>query len=121
MATKPAPTQSGAGARHIETFLEMLAAERGVSPRTLSAYQADLNDFADFLHGRRTAVGEADSALIRKYMAKLGRAGLAPATAARRLSAIRQFHRFLYAEGVRGDDPARAIEGPRRDRPLPKW
>src|SRR5205085_11692138 len=57
---------------------------------------------------------------IRPYLAGLAGQGLAASSAARQLSAIRQFHRFLFAEARRGDDPAAILEGPRRGRPLPR-
>lgn len=62
----------------------------------------------------------ADTQAIRAYLGALAGQGLAPSSAARQLSAIRQFHRFLFSEGRRGDDPAAILEGPRRGRPLPK-
>ena len=57
---------------------------------------------------------------MRAYLAKLVERGLSPRTAARRLSALRQFHRFLVSEGIRGDDPMSRIDAPRLGRPLPK-
>jgi integrase/recombinase XerD len=109
-----------APSRHVEAFLEMIAAERGGSRNTIAAYRRDLDHFAQFLARRRRAVEAGTAADLSAYMASLGAAGLSPRTAARRLSALRQFHRFLYAEGVRGDDPTGAIDGPKLGRPLPK-
>jgi len=104
-------------AARIEAFIEMLAAERGAARNTLAAYRRDLQDFAGGLDGPLAAAGEED---IRRYLAKLARAGRAASTSARRVSALRQFFRFLYAEGVRTDDPSARIDSPRRSRPLPK-
>ncbi len=106
--------------RCVETFIEMMAAERGAAPNTSQAYLRDLNAFAEFAAARGCSVDAADTQLIRRYMAMLNRAGLAPATARRRLSALRQFHRFLVAEGLRGDDPCAAVDAPRRGRTLPR-
>jgi integrase/recombinase XerD len=106
--------------RHIDTFLEMLAAERGASPNTREAYGRDLNDFAGFLAERGIDVAAAGSTDIAAYMAALNERGMAPRTAARRRSALRQFHRFLLAEGIRADDPSTLIDAPRQGRPLPK-
>ncbi|MEM7225399.1 MAG: site-specific tyrosine recombinase XerD [Pseudomonadota bacterium] len=103
-----------------EQFLEMLAAERGASLNTLEAYRRDLDQVAAFLNGRGRALADAGTEDLRAYLAQLGKAGMAPRTAARRLSALRQFYRFLFREGLRADDPAQAIESPRRGRPLPK-
>ena len=107
--------------RHVETFLEMLAAERGAAHNTLDSYRRDLQAFSVFA-GRRGATAEgADVATIRAYLADLSKSGMAPSTSARRLSALRQFFRFLYAERVRGDDPCATVDSPRRGRALPKY
>lgn len=106
--------------RHVEAFLEMLAAERGAARNTLAAYLADLSGFAGFAAARGTAVHAADAGVLRAYLAHLTDAGLSARTAARRLSALRQFHRFLVREGVREDDPTELLEGPRPPRSLPK-
>ena len=98
----------------------MLAAERGAARLTIAAYRADLGDFATFLAAAGTPVEGADAAALRGYLGALDRAGLAARTAARRLSALRQFHRFLFAEGVRRDDPTAGLDAPRLGRPLPK-
>jgi integrase/recombinase XerD len=107
--------------RHIEAFLEMLAAERGAARNTRLAYAADLTDFADFAASRGQAPARAKAELLQAYMANLSRAGLAARTAARRLSALRQFHRFLLREGVRADDPTSLLDAPRLPRVLPKY
>jgi integrase/recombinase XerD len=99
----------------VELFLDMLAAERGASVNTLDAYRRDLTDFS-----ASATIATADSDVIRAYLGKLSKRGMAPASTARRLSAIRQLYRFLYSEGHRGDDPAAVIEGPKRGRSLPK-
>lgn len=106
--------------RHIDAFLEMLSAERGAARNTLDAYERDLKDFDGFLTSRGRALDAATTRDIRDYLEGLTEQGLSASTAARRLSALRQFHGFLFAEGVRKDDPCGSIEGPRRARPLPK-
>jgi integrase/recombinase XerD len=102
----------------VENFLEMLAVERGASPRTLEAYRRDLDDVTAVLKSD-PAVANVDH--LRRYLDHMNRLGLAPRTAARRLSCLRQFYKFLYAEGVRTDDPAASLESPRLGRPLPKY
>lgn len=101
-------------------FLEMLAAERGAAVNTIAAYRRDLEDFAGALGRRGRSDTDAAAEDIRAYMAQLASAGLAPSTAARRLSALRQYFGFLHAEGIRTDDPAAPVDSPRRGRPLPK-
>ena len=104
-------------ARLIDQFLEMLAAEKGRAINSLMAYRRDLVDFADF---SRCPLGETDAETIRAYLADVNRRGLKPGTAARRLSAIRQFYLFLFRDGLRSDNPASTLESPRAGRPLPK-
>ncbi|MCW3475896.1 tyrosine recombinase [Limobrevibacterium gyesilva] len=107
--------------RHVEAFLEMLAAERGAARNTLMAYESDLADFAAFLAARGHAVPGADAPVLRAYLASLTDAGFAARTAARKLSALRQFHRFLVREGVRQDDPTQLLDSPRLPRALPAY
>jgi integrase/recombinase XerD len=106
--------------RLIDLYLDMLAAERGAAANTLEAYRRDLEDFSGDLREHGGAVATADSDAIRDYLGRLSGRGFSAASVARRLSAIRQLYRFLYAEGNRKDDPAAAIEGPKRGRALPK-
>ncbi|SLN32689.1 site-specific tyrosine recombinase XerD [Oceanibacterium hippocampi] len=105
----------------LDGFLEMLAAERGHAGNTLLAYRRDLEDFAAWQAGRGGPdIGAAPADALRGYLAGMGAAGMASATIARRLSALRQYYRFLYAEGIRGDDPSAEIDSPKRGRRLPK-
>src|SRR5258708_34797511 len=106
--------------RHVEAFLEMLAAERGAAKLTIVAYRNDLDDFAAFLAAAGKTVEAADAAALRRYLARLVGAGMAPRTTARRLSALRQFHKFLVSEGIRADDPTAQLDAPRLGRSLPK-
>ncbi|MDA0703377.1 MAG: site-specific tyrosine recombinase XerD, partial [Proteobacteria bacterium] len=103
-----------------EAFLEMMAAERGAARNTIEAYRRDLGDFAAFLARRGGAPEAAAGDDLRAYLADLDRRAYGARTIARRLSALRQFHRFLVSEGVRPDDPTQQIDAPRRARPLPK-
>jgi integrase/recombinase XerD len=104
----------------IELFLDMIAAERGAGENTLAAYRRDLMDFCEYLVTKRRTVAGAGTDDIRGYLQSLTKRSFAASSVARRLSAIRQLYRFLYAEGQRGDDPAAIIEGPKRGRALPK-
>jgi integrase/recombinase XerD len=105
-----------AGSAHmIEAFLDMMSAERGASANTLAAYRRDLMDFAA-AHDAARAGRDA----VRTFLEGLSAAGLAASTQGRKLSALRQFYGFLYAEGWRSDDPAQTLEAPKKGRPLPK-
>jgi integrase/recombinase XerD len=98
----------------------MLAAERGAAVNTIESYRRDLADFAGFAARRRVRPEDASTRLVRDYLRRLSEAGMAASTSARRLSALRQFFRFLYAEGVRADDPCGTLDSPRLRRSLPK-
>jgi integrase/recombinase XerD len=104
----------------IELFLDMVAAERGGAKNTLAAYARDLADLSAVLAKSKSSIAKASTADLRDYLTALDKRGFAAASLARRLSAIRQLYRFLYAEGRRGDDPSAVIEGPKRGRALPK-
>ncbi|MGL4636601.1 MAG: site-specific tyrosine recombinase XerD [Beijerinckiaceae bacterium] len=106
--------------RLIGQYLEMQAAERGAAKNTLEAYARDLGDYAAFLASQQQDLLTAQTLHIRAYLADLDARGFVATSAARRLSAVRQLHKFLYAENERGDDPTTVINGPRQGRSLPK-
>jgi integrase/recombinase XerD len=99
----------------IESFLDMMSAERGASANTIAAYRRDLLDFSANADMKCAARDD-----VRKYLSQLTKAGIAGSSQARKLSALRQFFGFLYTDGIRKDDPTSAIEAPKRARPLPK-
>jgi integrase/recombinase XerD len=105
----------------VDAFLEMLTVERGAAGNTIESYTNDLGDFADFAAKRGHATAAADADTCQRYMASLHVRGLSARTAARRLSALRQFHLFLLKEGVRSDDPTNQLDTPRLPKPLPKF
>lgn len=104
----------------LRDFLDMMAAERGASRNTLDAYERDLDSYLSALAAAHRTADTATTADVRAHLADLADEGLKTSSAARKLSAIRQFHAFLYREGRRADDPTVIIEGPKRARPLPK-
>ncbi|MES0039129.1 site-specific tyrosine recombinase XerD [Mesorhizobium sp. M0046] len=104
-------------AARIEAFLEMMSAERGAAENTLSSYRRDLEDASAGIGG---GLAGATSADIRAYLDDIAARGFAATSQARKLSAIRQFFKFLYAEGLRGDDPTGTLDSPKKGRPLPK-
>jgi integrase/recombinase XerD len=117
MRCRPRPVAPVPAPRHLEPFLEMLAAERGAAQATIAAYRNDIMAAARQLKGR--AFEEATTEDLRGYLTWLARLGTAPRSVARKLSALRQFFRFLALERVRGDDPTMQLDGPRLGRPLP--
>lgn len=112
--------ENGRDQRLIERFLEMMSAERGAARNTLAAYERDLEAYAAFLGSEGTGLQNATSEHIRNYLAALAAEGVKASSAARKLSALRQFHNFLYGEGIARANPATAIDAPRLRRPLPK-
>ena len=104
-------------AARIEAFLEMMSAERGAAENTLSSYRRDLEDASQEISGGLAGAAAAD---IRGYLDDVAARGFAATSQARKLSAIRQFFKFLYAEGLRGDDPTGTLDSPKKGRPLPK-
>ncbi len=98
----------------------MLAAERGAAANTREAYARDLKYFAGFLARRGRAAHQAEVTDLRASLGQMVDDGLAPRSAARRLSTLRQFHRFLFGEGLRSDDPTAGLDSPRQGRSLPK-
>jgi integrase/recombinase XerD len=107
-------------ALQVESFLEMMSAERGAATNTLQSYERDLEDARSFLNGRGVRLTEATADDLRAYLGHLARQGFAASSQARRLSALRQFFKFLYGEGLRGDDPTGILDAPKKGRALPK-
>lgn len=107
------------GAR-IESFLEMMSAERGAAVNTLTSYEHDLQDLREFLQDRNASLCEAPTPDLSAYLSHLAAQGFAATSQARRLSTMRQFYKFLYSEGLRADDPTGIIDAPKKGRTLPK-
>jgi integrase/recombinase XerD len=107
-------------AARIEAFLEMMSVERGASDNTLGAYRRDLEDAATFARSSPGGLAGASTETIRAWLDDFATRGFAAASQARKLSSLRQFYRFLYGEGLRGDDPTATIDAPRKQRGLPK-
>ena len=104
----------------LDSFLEMMAAERGAANNTLAAYRGDLEELLLFLASRQRTLATAEPADISAHLRALSQAAMAPASRARRLSAIRQLFKFLAAEGAVKDDPTHGFAGPKKARSIPK-
>jgi integrase/recombinase XerD len=103
----------------IESFLDMMLAERNAAANTRTAYARDLDEAARFMASRKADLAQVSEDDVRAYIKSLR--AFAPRTQARRLSALRQFFRFLCSEGHRAEDPSRNIDAPHQGRALPKY
>ena len=97
-----------------EEFLGALRSERGLSLNTVVAYRRDLTDYFEFLTSDRGSRG------VSGFAEHLSQRGLARSTRARKIAAVRGFHRFLVAEGFSDEDPTVLVDMPRHSRTLPK-
>ena len=104
----------------VGAFLEMMSAERGAAANTIAAYRRDLTNYAGFVAGKKQSLLDCPRETVTAYLDGLKADGLSASSSARHLSAIRQFHKFLCADGMRGDDPTRIVASPKTRRPLPK-
>lgn len=110
------PTPAG-----VDAFLDMLTAERGASKNTRESYARDLVTVASFLSAKRDVdLQKASSDDLHQWLIEQSKQGIAASTTARRLSALRQFFRFLCSENERIDDPTTTLDSPKLARPLPK-
>lgn len=107
-------------AAHVEAFLEMMSVERGAAKNTLVSYEKDLEELRSFLLTRQVPMTSAASPDLQAFLGHMAREGYKASSQARRLSAIRQFYKFLYAENIREDDPSGILDAPKKARSLPK-
>ena len=117
---RSSPGVAMSGGHLIGAFLEMMSAERGAAKNTIDAYRRDLADYSGYLSGHNETLLTAGREAVTAYIDSSSAAGFRRRRSARRLSAIRQFHRFLCADGMRGDDPTRIVASPKARRALPK-
>ncbi len=108
------------GDTSVESFLEMMAAERGASKNTLESYGRDLEDASAYFHARKTTLAKAETKALEAYVLSLHKSGLAPRTVARKISSLRQFFHFLFTENIRTDNPSALLDAPKQARSLPK-
>ena len=114
----------------VDTFLDMLSSERGAALNTRHAYWRDLADVSLYIReNRKREIENATTDDLKSYLQDLSSKihvkgqnsnQIAVRTVARRLSALRQFYRYLVSENVRKDDPTTTIESPKQTRTLPK-
>jgi integrase/recombinase XerD len=120
MTARKRAAGSGEDRALVESFLGMMSVERGAARNTLDAYRRDILAFAEDCRRAGTNLKGAAREHVRAHLAGLSGAALKPSSQARKLSALRRFYAFLFAEGIKRDDPCGAVEAPRLTRPLPK-
>ncbi len=106
--------------QQLDAFLDMLASERGSSRNTLDAYRRDLTDFLDEIGHAEVTLNDVAPPHVTAHLRTLDDNGLGAASRARKLSALRQFFKFLVAEEAIDEDPTHGLSGPRKTASLPK-
>jgi len=104
----------------IESYLEMMVAERGATRNTVDAYSSDLSTFAEYLGSKNKTLLNASANTIKSYLGRLAATGRSSSTQARNLSTLRQFYRFLQSDEQRLDNPCQNIDSPKTRRALPR-
>jgi integrase/recombinase XerC len=105
-----------------DRYIQYLEAERNASPYTVRNYRADLADFFKFLKGKElTLLNEVDRHVLRDYLSHLVEGGIAKASIARKLSAIRSFYRYLVREEIISENPIEQVSSPKLDKRLPSF
>ena len=102
----------------IELFLDACVAEKGVSVNTISAYRSDLMQFLEFYKGDVAEVEVEDAIAFSQYLAEKG---FEPNSVARKLSAMRDFFKFLLSEKITDENPFAEVDNPKRGRAIPKF
>ncbi|MBP3404020.1 MAG: site-specific tyrosine recombinase XerD [Alphaproteobacteria bacterium] len=105
----------------IAAFMETITAERGAAANTIAAYTRDLENCGEFLDSGRRTFENAQVSDLRAYLAFLAENGMSVKTQARRLSALREFYKYLYTEKIRTDNPTDVLDSPKTGRSLPKY
>jgi integrase/recombinase XerD len=106
--------------RLLQSFRDYLRVEKGLAALTVSSYQSDLAQFAEFLHGRRRELLEARREEIRGFLRELFGNGVSDRSVARKLSALRHFYKYLLLDRVIKTDPTLDIDSPKQWKVLPK-
>jgi integrase/recombinase XerD len=104
----------------IDSFLDYLSVERGLSRNTIAAYRQDLNIYLDLMIKRGiNALSRISKNDIVEFMLFEKEKGVSPNSISRRLAAIRMFHRFLSRERVLKEDPTALVDSPKLWKKVP--
>ena len=104
----------------IDSFLEMMSAERGAAENTLDAYRRDLEETSIAIGLGTSGLVNAQRQHLAGHVTAMAKDGLSASTQRRRLSSLRQFYRFLFSDNLRGDDPTATLDSPAKTKSLPK-
>lgn len=104
----------------IDTFLDAIWMEKGLSENTLSSYRRDLTQFAEWLNSKKLTLLKCQRRDVQIYLAWRVKEKLRASSTSRMLSCLRGFYRYLLREELIQDNPVHLIESPKRGRPLPK-
>ena len=107
----------------INQFLDYLRYERNTSPLTVQTYEESLRDFESYVtfRDKELSISSVDTDLIRDWMESLMDKGNSASTINKKLSALRSFYRFALKRQLVKTDPAHAVIGPKKSKPLPQF
>ncbi len=106
---------------HFQDYLTMLRVERNMSPKTIQAYQRDINQYLVFLANKDVlSINDISLGMISKYVRSLNEIGLSAASINRIISSIRSYHKFLLAESFTENNPTQLLTSPKIPKKLPK-
>ncbi|HEV3316751.1 MAG TPA: site-specific tyrosine recombinase XerD [Candidatus Angelobacter sp.] len=111
---------NAANHRLVKSFLDYLKVEKGLAEMTISSYETDLSQFAEFLEGRRRGLLQARREDVRGFLSQLFSNDVKDRSVARKLSALRHFYKYLLLDRMVQHDPTLEIDSPRQWKVLPK-
>jgi integrase/recombinase XerD len=107
----------------LETFVNYLAVERGLSGHTLSAYRNDISGLIDHLSIEQSSISvwaDVNESDIRTYLGDLDSREYAPSTKSRKIASAKSFFKFMKEEGIIENNPLTEVRQPRAGQSLPK-
>ena len=110
----------GESAGLLASFLDYLKVEKGLAPLSIAAYGRDLQQFTEFLERRKRGLASARQREVREFLEELQANAMDARSVGRKLSALRQFYRYLLLDRLAESDPTLNIESPRQWKVLPK-
>lgn len=103
----------------ISRFVSFLSFERRYSPHTVTAYEREVKEFADYLSSQGIPLDEVGHRHVRSYLAELAEAGKEPSSINRSISALRTYYKFLLREGMARQNPMALVKAVKMPKRLP--